>query len=162
MRLLALSILAVVTIAGCSKNEAPPTLKSALRNTTSLELHSLDPALKGKEADSGDVTMFQIWNDLGFTDVSAPAIRKRLLDSLDAGIADNDGRVAACFEPRHGLRATHDGKVYDVVICFKCYQAKWYIDDVPQKAFLLTAIPRPTFDAILTDASVKLPPPASK
>ena len=47
-------------------------------------------------------------------------MQKQLLDALYKGIADSDGNGAKCFDPRHGIRASVDGKTVDLVICFEC------------------------------------------
>lgn len=148
--------IAFLLLVGCSTNHSSPELQDALRAAKLLELHSLDPL----PHQSGGGSTFQNWTDLGQTDVSATAVRARLLDALDAGIAENDGVANKCFDPRHGLRAIHNGKTYDVVICFHCFQVQWYIDDVRQPDFLLTGSPQPVFDTILRDAGVPLPPSA--
>lgn len=163
-----LAILLIACSVGCSVNRAPSELATALQDATSLELYSLDPtplelsSLRRAPGDAGAQSIFHNWIVLGSTDVSAAAMRKPLLDSLDAGIADSDGSIAACFEPRHGLRAHYDGKTYDVVICFHCYQAQWHIDDVLQPGFTLTDLPQPTFDQTLSAVSVPLAPAATE
>ena len=154
IRLYTCLLVCIPFVVGCSRNSIPSDLSAALRNAPVLDLHSLDPAVRDEEP----VSSFHMWKDLGSTDVSATNVRSRLLDSLDAAVTDNDGVVAACFEPRHGLRGVYEGKTYDVIICFKCYQAYWYIDGVKQPAFLLTNIAKETFDTILIDGNVELPP----
>lgn len=149
-----LALLYVITFVGCSSNRAPEELTVALRNSKSLVLYSLDPT----QQDENTVPSFHNWAELGTTDVSTAILRTQLLNSLDAAIANSDGVAAACFDPRHGLRAKHNGKTYDVVICFQCYQAQWYIDGKQQPGFLLTGIAQKTFDAVLTEAGVELAP----
>jgi hypothetical protein len=41
------------------------------------------------------------------------------------GRAD-DGSIAACFEPRHGIRAETEAGSVDFVICFQCLSMKIY------------------------------------
>lgn len=36
--------------------------------------------------------------------------------------------MAACFDPRHGVRAVHGGHTVDLVICFECLSLKVYRD----------------------------------
>lgn len=36
--------------------------------------------------------------------------------------------VAACFNPRHGLRAVHAGHTVDLVICFECLTLEVFAD----------------------------------
>ena len=135
----------------------PPAASTALRNAPTLELFSLDPVIRDK---TDDTSTFHGWKVLGSTKLPAGNSRSSLLDALDTGIAEHDGTVVKCFDPRHGLRVTYQGKQHDFLICFHCYQAQWYIDDAENEGFLLSRSPQPTFDKLLRDASVTLPEPA--
>ena len=149
--------LLIVILSGCSTNRVPTDASKSLRNARTIELFSLDPAIRDKTDGS---TTFHGWKVLGSTKLSAGNQRDSLLDALETGIAEHDGTVAACFDPRHGIRVTYEGKQHDFVICFHCFQAEWYIDDVKTEGFLLSRSPQPTFDKLLRDASVTLPAPA--
>lgn len=159
MRVVAI-LLTMFFVVGCGSTRPPEELSVALRNGELLTLYSLDPS----EPNPGTTPAQTLhdWPVLGTTDVTAAPTRTSLLDALDAGIADSDGSVAACFDPRHGLRAEHNGKTYDVVICFRCSAALWYIDDVQQAAIPITRTPQPIFDRTLKSASVPLAPPGPK
>jgi hypothetical protein len=135
----------------------PAEASKALRNAPTIELFSLDPTIQDKMDDS---TTFHGWKVLGSIKLSAGNNLDSLLDAFEEGIADHDGAVAACFDPRHGMRVTYQGKQHDFVICFRCYQAEWYIDDVKKEGFLLSRSPQSTFDKLLRDTAVKLPAPA--
>jgi hypothetical protein len=164
MRVAILLLLAV--LAGCFANNVPDVasrnkaLDEALlevRNARSMELISLDPM---ERVHGDDSEAFHDWTVLGKTTITNPDIREQLLDALDAGIAGNNGVAASCFAPRHGVRVRHDGKEFDFVICFQCYQTEWYVDGMKRPGFLLTALPQPVFDRVLRDAGVPLPAPA--
>jgi hypothetical protein len=87
--------------------------------------------------------------------------RKTIVAGLYKGIKDSDGSVAACFNPRHGIRATADGKTVDIVICFECHSLLTYLGEM--KASALTApTPEATFNKVLTEAKVPLPPQRDK
>ena len=65
----------------------------------------------------------------------------------------------ACFFPRHAIRAIHDGRTYDFVICFECVQVKIYGDFFSMfgpAAYLVGAAPEPAFDEILRNAKIVL------
>lgn len=155
MRLTTLILAAL--IAGCTTNRMPQELHTAIRGATTLQLHSLDPAPSDRDRNG----TFHGWKDLGYVELSDSAQRTELLDAFDAGIADSDGSAAACFDPRHGLRASYDGKTYDVVICFECMQTIWFVDDVRMPGYLISGSPQTVFDAVLTDASIPLAPSAN-
>ena len=38
------------------------------------------------------------------------------------GVRSSNGTVAACFNPRHGIHATRQGRTVDLLICFECLQ----------------------------------------
>ncbi|QDT95823.1 hypothetical protein [Gimesia aquarii] len=160
-----LSLLMFLTVVGCTtkqpltdapKNQLPTEASNALHNATTFELFSLDPNQRDQKP---GVDMFHGWKILGSVEVSDSATRNTLLNALDAGIAENDGTVAACFEPRHGIRVEYDGKQHDFVICFQCYSGKWYTDGKESEGYTLTDSPKPVFDRVLQAASVQLTPP---
>lgn len=129
-----------------------------LRDATSFELYSLDPMERTEfDANAG----FHGWKILGTTQVDDATTRKKLAEALSSGIAENEGVVNMCFDPRHGIRVTVDGRQYDYVICFECYSARCYIDGKQNLGFLTTESPQSEFDRILANASVELaaPPP---
>jgi hypothetical protein len=82
--------------------------------------------------------------------------RNRLATAFKKGVAENKGIVANCFNPRHGIRVTHDGKTVDFVICFECFQVQAFVDDKPVSGFLITDSPAAEFNGVLKDAKVPL------
>jgi hypothetical protein len=133
-------------------NKLPEAVTAALDKAESIELYSLDPNNPTEKPKDGG---FHGWKVLGKTTVTKDA-KERSLKALYKGIADNDGKVAACFIPRHGVRVTHDGKTFDLVICFECLQIQVFEGD-KRSGVLVTRGPQPTLDKILTDAKVPLP-----
>lgn len=157
-------LLLIVTLTSCTKekvpvNKLPAHASEALHNATTFELFSLDPSEREKEADSSN---FHGWPILGSTKITDIKTRDRVLAALEAGVSENDGRVAACFDPRHGIRVKYKGAQQDFVICFQCYSGLWYTNDKQNESFTLTNSPQPTFDRVLKNASVPLPTPAHK
>jgi hypothetical protein len=156
----ALMVLFAVFPAGWAndkENKIPDDLRAMLEKADQLELLSLDPdETKEKPKDA-----FHGWRVLGQTTVKDAETRKKLVAALQKGVAENDGTVARCFNPRHGIRVTRDGKTADFVICFECYQVKAFAGDKPHQ-FLVTRSPQPAFDQVLMDAKVPLPEPARK
>ena len=92
----------------------------------STTLISLDPNLEPK--DGKDADRFHGWKVLGQTTIKDADVRKKVLDAVLKGIQENKGEAANCFQPRHGLHATHEGKTVDLVICFECLQIRAYGD----------------------------------
>lgn len=134
-------------------NRLPADVLAVLEKAEELELWSLDPGTGQPEAADG----FHGWKTLGKTTVKKAEIRKSLVASLQKGIAENEGRVAECFIPRHGLRAIASGKTVDLVICFECLRIEAIVGD--KHHFLRTmGSPQAAFDQALRDAQVPLPP----
>jgi hypothetical protein len=131
----------------------PEGPRGALEKAGQIELYSLDPDRGEEKPKDG----FHGWKVLGQTTVKNADTLKALVAAFKKGVAENDGIVAGCFNPRHGIRVTHDGKTFDFVICFECYQVEVYIDGKKVKGFLVTRSPQKAFDKVLKDAGVPLP-----
>jgi hypothetical protein len=137
------------------KNKVPEAVEAILDKADAIELYSLDPARpKDKPKDE-----FHGWRVLGHTTVKDDDARKALVAALVKGAEDNKGVAANCFNPRHAIRATHDGKTVDLVICFECMQVQGYTDksDKSNVYFLVTKGPQGEFDKLLKAAKVPLP-----
>ena len=148
-----LLVLALAAPAGAEEkeNKIPDNVRTILEKAEKFEVLSLSPErLKEKPKDD-----FHGWRVIGRTTVAA-ADREKLVAAFKKGVADNDGTVAACFNPRHGIRVTHDGKTADFVICFECLQVHAYLGDKDEKGFLVTQSPQAAFDTVLKTAKVPL------
>ena len=139
---------------GCSNGaEIPADAKAALEKAAEWELYSLDPARQKDPPKDA----FHGWKVLGKTTVKDADTRKKLLAALEKGARDNDGTVAACFNPRHGVRVKVWEKTIDLVICFECFSAAVFTGDERTGSFLTTASPQPALDTVLKEAKVPLP-----
>src|SRR5688500_3924625 len=111
-------IVALLFFTGCqgNGNDIPAGTLAALQQGDGYELLSLDP----RELDEPPPDHFHGWRVLGRTTITDPATRKKLNEALRKGARENTGMAAACFNPRHGIHVVHNGKAYDLVICFEC------------------------------------------
>jgi hypothetical protein len=132
-------------------NKLPDVVRTALEKAGELEVYSLNGETSEKDGWHGSKI-------LGKTTVKKEDTTK-LAAALAKGVTEGD-RGARCFIPRHGIRATYDGKTYDLVICFECGWVYLYIDksDKPHVLMISTA-PNKAIDKILTDAKVPLAKP---
>ena len=149
------AVTAVCLAAGPTRsadNKMPEGALKVLQNATEFELYSIDFAHPDKEK-----TGFHQMKVVGKTAVKDAATRKKLVAAFAKGM---EGKIdpARCFNPRHGIRATHDGKTVDLVICFECAQFDLYEpgSDKPTR-LLIGKSPEPTFDQVLRDAGVPRP-----
>ena len=88
--------------------------------------------------------------------VESPAIRQELFAALERGIAENDGWAAACFIPRHGIRAIQGAELVELVVCFECAQVNIHAGGKWLGGVLITASPEPVLDQVLAAAGVPL------
>ena len=128
--------LATTLMVGCTGKSAdskipepdskiPERPRAALEKADQFELLSIDPD-RQQEKPKDD---FHGWKVLGRTQIKDADTRKKLVAALQKGVGENDGTVANCFNPRHGIRATHEGKTMDFVICFECLQVQVYAEE---------------------------------
>jgi hypothetical protein len=101
----------------------PAQFIRTLRSAEKLELVSLDP-IGPKTKEPG---LLYRWRVLGRATVSAPEVRDKVLDAL-ADSVTSDPIGAKCFMPRHAISASVEGHTYDVLVCFECHYAYWYVD----------------------------------
>jgi hypothetical protein len=176
-----LTLACLFAAAGCGSGSAgggrpiPAEVLTALEQGDSFELFSLDPLAPDvlntpadtengepppEQTESNRIDQrphFHGWIVLGGTKIDDKTKRQAVLSALTKGVAENEGVAAACFIPRHGLRAKLNGKTYDVVICFHCLSGQTYVDDERGSGFLTTGSPQPALDQALQDAGIQLP-----
>jgi len=129
--------------------EMPRVVSRALDQANTYELLSLNPYLSRPDYYNHAI--------LGRVAIADRATRERLNSELAAGARLSDGRVMACFNPRHAIRVTGaDGVVTDVVICFECRQVQVRRDGKQIGWFPTDASPQAAFDEVLRRAGVRL------
>jgi len=128
----------------------PGVAATAMRNADSLELLSLDPRRGRADAD------FHKHKVLGRTTVTDPVTRKLLYSSLQSGARWNLPFPALCFNPRHGIRATAEGRTIDLVICFECSHVEVWQGESLLTTFFVGQSPESVFDQVLRDAGLPL------
>jgi len=128
----------------------PDQAKAVLDKASEYTLYSLEPSEKadGENALHG-------WKVLGKTTVKEAEARKKLLSALEKNIAEGK-RGAKCFDPRHAIRATLDGKAVDLLICFECGWVYVYHDGKQLARLEMDTAGQPDFDKVLRDAGVPL------
>jgi hypothetical protein len=134
------------------ENKIPDQAREILEKANQLELLSIGhgPSPKNPTDD------FHGWPVIGKTRVEDSKTRNRLVAALEKGVEENKGDSMKCFNPRHGIRVTHDGKTADFVICFECFQVMVYVAGEKEQRFLITASPAPVFNQTLQHAKVPL------
>ena len=155
-------VLTLLTIAvgGCSSPQPGDDLARTLQQATRIELLSLDPHLTeaappGSEAGEASDRLYG-WRILGITVIADANAQSRLVTAFRTGVDTHDGQIAACFAPRHAIRAIVSGHTHEFLICFQCRQVTRYIDGRLVDGFGISPLPEPTFDALLSEAGIEL------
>ncbi|HZK80060.1 MAG TPA: hypothetical protein VFC46_03315 [Humisphaera sp.] len=141
----------IIAAAAIVWRHPPRAAIDALDDADRYELLSLDPD-RSDSPSSDDFHGHHVLARLVVVDI---AVQRQLNAALRAGI-DSKQTMAACFNPRHGIRVTRAAQTTDFVICFECSQVKVWRGD-RQVAYLATSSsPQATFDGVLLKANVPL------
>jgi hypothetical protein len=94
---------------------------------------------------------------LGKTESKDKAMRLKIFKTLSHGVAEAFNG-AFCFDPRHGIRATRNGKTVDLVICFECEWIEGHLNngDAFGDKVAVSKLPEPLFSRILKKAQIPL------
>jgi hypothetical protein len=106
------------------ENKLPDEAHVILEKADKFVLYSL----RAEKPKAGEETLHD-WPIIRKTTVKSAAVRKELLRELDKLIVQGRG-ASRCFRPRHAIRASHDGKTVDLLLCFECGGIEAYVNDV--------------------------------
>ncbi len=123
-------------------------------------MRQLDPRPIGRDEESArpDAETFHGYRILGAADVDDPTTRRRIVELVYDGVDGNTTTVAACFDPRHGIRATQGDRSIDLVICFECLQLKLYDSGTADggSGLLTSRSPEPEMTRIFNELGLTL------
>lgn len=146
------SVVFMVSATGCQPGMLGKGLQedvaTAITSADSIELISINPNFRK----GGD---YHGWQELGRATIESAATQKEIVAKLDDAINRSDGTVAGCFNPRHAVLAKHEGKTYEVIICFECMSLLIQIDGKRVGSETITQAHSGYFNQLLTNA--KLP-----
>jgi hypothetical protein len=146
-----LVVAAVVAMAACgNRNVIPAPTATILEQADHFELLSLDPRPQWEPAE-GDFHRYKV---LGTAVIEDAETRKKIVSAFKRAVAENQDYVAACFNPRHGIRVTRNGKQADFVICFQCAQAELFGEGYTR--LLIANSAQTLFDNILRKGGIPL------
>lgn len=138
-------------------DELSPAFRTILCSTDALELVAVDPDWP-TPASMADPATLHGYTVRGRATVTDRAERLELLQALAAAARENDGMVAACFNPRHALIAHHQGRTAELIICFECLTFQVWDGAEHVETVDLSATPRPLFDHIFEDHGLSIAP----
>jgi len=159
-----LGLVLFVTLYILRDPDLPRDVLAIMEQPDTYELLSLDPGFFQRQAlmddaprnSAPDVETFYGWAVLGRMAISDPAVQKRLNEALREGIRGNRRMIAACFTPRHAIRAVKGTHVAEIIVCFQCLRVQVLRDGREIDTLLTTALPQPVFNTILRDAGIRV------
>ncbi len=145
-------IMALSLAMGCSSakpgqipaigNKIPQSARVVLEGADSLEIMALHPSPYMEEGQpTPGKDDFRGYKILGSAQVTLPSNRDGILSAVYRGILASDGMVAACFNPRHGIRATKGKETVDLVICYECLSMHIHDSNGTRTTALTTSSP---------------------
>jgi hypothetical protein len=137
--------------------DVPAAEADILRQAAALELLALDPT-SPTPAQVADPARCHGYGILGRATVTDEATRTRALDLIGQACRANDDTVAACFDPRHGVRAVHGGRTVDLVICFECLSLQVHADGTQVQWGELAQTQEPELSALYRAAGLTIAP----
>jgi hypothetical protein len=135
-------------------DKLPKEAAAILDRAPEIELYSLDPTVDDSEFGNGGL---RGWKVLGKTVVKKGEMHTNLLAALNKSIGEGGNK---CFWPRHAIRAVHEGKIVELLICFQCEWVYVYLSGKDEKdaVALRDGSAEAVFDRVLKDAGVPLAP----
>lgn len=134
------------------------TYGGILSAAESWTIYALDPYPHEVPPTEGrDFHGYHVRGEATLTDL---ATRAEVAAALIAGMEGNDDMVAACFDPRHGIRATSASGTVDLVICFECLQVYVFEPgDAERRSMeLTTSDPKVAFNRVWRAAGLDIAP----
>lgn len=152
-----------VTFRDSVEDKLPLTVIRTLRFPDSFEILALDPTpVKARTSALPAERDFHGHEILGHAPLNDDLVRSELVELVLRGIQESDGTVAACFEPRHGIRAVKEGKVLDMLICYECLQVEIHTPELVEEKGRLGVLTSNSVEAdvsrVYTSAGLALAP----
>ena len=127
--------IALLSAGGCTsahRTELAVDTLDAIEAAESMELFALHPYPRSEEGtvENGQPS-FHGYRILGRSKLDTRDQAAELSRLVLKGIRASDGMVAACFDPRHGIRLTGGGRSIDLLICYECLQMQVW-DPTPE------------------------------
>jgi len=151
LTLVAILLLGAGAIYWWQNRGLPPVERAKLIERGTLTLVSLNP-----DHESTSPTKLYDWEELGRVELTDPAEREQLILALNQGIAESDGTVAGCFNPRHAILWKDGSESLDLVICFECLSMSVYENGTRGEGHITTSSPQSTFDKLLKQHGITL------
>lgn len=159
--------IALITV-GCneaSRTGLDPDVKNAFETPDTLEIFAIEPPFN-RAAKAGEVAPkptnaklyeFPIYGSVHVSGTEKAEVVSRVSRGLVRAKEESTG-AAECFDPRHAIRATHQGHTVDLLICFYCSNYEVHFDGERRKDGVIENDARDLLNKLLKDANVPLSP----
>lgn len=139
--------------------EMPGAAAFVLGRPERFEIFTVTPApLSAEDRAKDGPTRFHGYAIVGRAEVADVSTRERVVATVYEGIRSNDGSIAACFNPRHGIRATREGKTVDLLICYECHQVQVHVPGENEQTLLTSAKVEAEINGLFGAAGLRPPP----
>ncbi|MDF1799976.1 MAG: hypothetical protein P1V81_12430 [Planctomycetota bacterium] len=138
-------------------DELSQEFRDILFGATSLELVALDPDWPTKESRLDPATLHG-YGVRGRATISDRSLRLELLTALGDGARENNGMVAACFNPRHAIVAELEGRTCELIICFECLTFQVWDGSERVETVDVSETPATRFNEIYTAEGLSIAP----
>lgn len=153
-------------IAGCGDDAGlPRSVRNVLENADTLVIYAVEPPInfaikKGDKLPQATSEKLHEYPVYGTVTVSDKSLRATIIQQLYLGMArGNEMRdSAACFLPRHAIRATYRDARVDILLCFECAWSHVFVDGESIARHKTTSEVCDLLNQLLTDADVPLSP----
>lgn len=133
----------------------PPQMRDILENAPRIQLFETEVCSPGGETLTPKVKgRFQGCKVVRQADVTNPEARQRLVEEIIVAMRPFEFG-AACFDPRHGVRAEHDGRRVELLICFECINFRGVSNEASFAGGFSTSAEE-SFKRILTEKTVSI------
>lgn len=132
----------------------PASSRAILENADVFVLIATEPGASMPQSSGIKREMFHEFEVIGKAELKDKKLQKELLQSLYLGIGKSNGEPAACFNPRHGIRAIKGAQVVDLLICFECGPI-WIFPNSPNK-LTTSGDPSATYNRIWKGAGLEV------
>ena len=122
-------------------------------------VYSIDPSVLRDESHQDSFHGYLV---LGSHRESRAPFMREVIQDLEDAAKRWTGGIVVCFNPRHGIRVSKDGKTFDLSICYECSRAHLYEGTQEVGVMHLTTDPQlepspEKLNEILLNAGVRLP-----
>jgi len=134
-------------------HQIPADAKTILEKAERIDLLALDLITPQDDPKK----TFHGYKVLGRTTLDKAPAKKSIVEALEKDVAQYKGEGKPAFMPRHGIRATHQGKTADFVICFYSGNVHATVDRGGEAKFVVAGAAATVFDNVLKDAGIEVP-----